>query len=148
MAISIQLVESSAYRLRYLLVNGGSPLGGSVTLPNDGGVSPDLRTDLAGDPSGPLRAIVRARLDGLGTVPPGGLTQAQARAALNSDNTASIGNDLVPRAVTTVTPRSGGAVWAVDIGVDGGGDPVVLISSTALPGEAYLDIHARHSIDL
>lgn len=147
MAITFALVENTPYRLRYLATNSGSPLGGTAQIPNDGGATPDLLTDLATDPSGPLRAIVRARLDGIGTLAAGALSQAQARAAMNSDNTANIGNDYVPRAITTVMPRSGTATWVVDINVDGQGDPVVEVVSTAAAGTAYIDIHARHSID-
>jgi hypothetical protein len=148
MAITFTLVESTPYRLRYLAVNA-SPFGTTATIPNDGGATPDLRTDLANDPSGPLRAIVRAGVDGIGTVAAGALTQAQARAIMNSDNTGSVGNDLVPRAITTVTPRgTTPVVFGVDINVDGQADPVVIVTSSAATGEAYVDIHARHSIDL
>ena len=147
MAITVSLVESTPFRLRYLLVNSGSPLGGSATIPNDAGATPDLRTDLATDPSGPMRAIARAGVDGIGIIAAGALTQAGARAILNSDNTGNVGNDYVPRAVMTLTPRSGAATWAADANVDGGTDPVVDITSSAAAGECYLDIHARHSID-
>lgn len=145
MAVTFVLVENTAYRLRYLATSDSE--GGTGTIPNDGGATPDLRTDLATDPSGPLRAIVRARLDGIGTVVAGPLTQAQARAALNSDNTASIGNDYVPRAILTVKPRTGTGVWSIDANVDGDGDPVVAVTSSGVAGTAYVDIHARHSID-
>lgn len=148
MAITFALIESTAYRLRYLATNSSSPLGGNGVIPNDGGATPDLRTDLATDPSGPLRAIVRARLDGIGTVPAGALTQGQARAIFNSDNTVSVGNDLVPRAIITVMPRSGTATWVIDADVDVQGDPVISITSTVAAGVAVIDFHARHSIDL
>lgn len=148
MSITFALVESTPYRQRYLATNSGSPLGGTAQIPNDGGATPDLTTDLANDPSGPLRAIIRARTFGIGIVAAGALTQAQARAIMNSDNTANVGNDLVPRAITTVMPRSGTATWNVDINVDGQGDPVVEVVSTAAAGTAYVDIWARHSINL
>ncbi len=150
MAVTFALVENTPYRLRYLATSDtqGGIQGGTGTIPNDGGATPDLLTDLANDPSGPLRAIVRARLDGIGTVAAGALTQAQARAALNSDGTVSIGNDLVPRAILRVISRSGSAVWAIDANVDGQGDPVVDVIATAAVGTAYVDIFARHSIDL
>ena len=147
MAITITLVENTPFRLRYLLVNSGSPLGGSATIPNDAGATPDLRTDLANDPSGPMRAIARAGVDGIGVIAAGALTQAGARAILNSDNTGNVGNDYVPRAVMTLTARSGTAVFAVDANVDGDADPIVNITSSAAAGEAYLDIHARHSFN-
>jgi hypothetical protein len=157
MALTAQLVESTANRLRYLLTNA-TPPGTTITIPNDGGASPDLRTDLADDPSGPLRQIIRARLDGIGTNAAGTpLTQAQARDILNSDGSgASLGNNNVPRAICKIqgrTPGTSGAPanWAVDVNVDGDGDPVVVITTQDAgfgDGEAYLDIHVRHSIDL
>lgn len=151
MPLTATLVESTAYRLRYLLTNT-STTGTTITIANDGGATPDLQTDLATDPSGPLRAIVRARIDGIGTVAAGTpLTQAQARDILNSDGSgASVGNNSVPRARLEITPRTGVVNWAVDADVDGQGDPVVTVTTEdGTPGtEAYLDIHVRHSIDL
>ncbi len=146
MGVTFVLVENTSYRLRYLATSDSE--GGTGTIPNDGGASPDLLTDLANDPSGPLRAIVRARLDGIGIVAAGALSQGQARAALNSDNSTNIGNDYVPRAILRVIPRSGVGTWSVDANVDGQGDPVVAVISSAAVGTAYVDIHARHSIDL
>jgi hypothetical protein len=148
MPLTATLVESTANRLRYLLVNA-STTGTTVTIPNDGGATPDLLTDLATDPSGPLRAIVRARLDGIGTHPAGALSQAQARDILNSDGSgASVGNNSVPRARLTLTPRTAAAVgWTADANIDGQGDPVVVITTQdGTPGaSAYLDIWVRHS---
>ena len=145
MAVTVALVESTPFRLRYLATCDGT--GATATIPNDGGATPDLLTDLANDPSGPLRAIVRARLDGIGTVAAGALSQGQARAILNSDNTTSVGNDYVPRAILSVTIRTGAGVWSVDANVDGGGDPVVAVTSSSVAGTAYVDIWARHSFD-
>jgi hypothetical protein len=156
MALTATLVEATAHRLRYLLENT-SPPGTTITIPNDGGPSPDLQSDLATDPSGPLRQIVRARLDGIGTIAAGTpLTQAQARDIMNSDGSgASVGGVTVPRAICTITPRTPGlggvANWGVDVNVDGDGDPVVVVTTQDVgfsEGEAYLDIHVRHSIDL
>lgn len=146
MAVTFALVESTAYRLRYLATCDGT--GATANIPNDGGATPDLLTDLATDPSGPLRKIVRARLDGIGTVAAGALTQAQARAIFNSDNTANVGNDYVPRAILTFTIRTGAAIWSVDANVDGQGDPVIAVTCNSVASTAYIDIHARHSIDL
>jgi hypothetical protein len=150
MAITFQLVESTPYRLRYLATTSATGPDGGI-IPNNGGASPDLQTDLANDPSGPLRACVNARRNGFGFVPAGTpLTQAQARAVLNTDNLkqVTIGNSPVT-AITTrqiVAPTT--AQWAVDIGVDGEGDPVVQVATVAGPGTCYIDIHCRHSIDL
>lgn len=147
MSITFTLVQATSYRMRYLCTNGGSPLGGSATLPNDGGATPDLLTDLAALGPSPLRSIITARTNGIGTIAAGALTQAQARALLMSDNTASVGNNMVPRAITEIIGRTGSAVWSVDANVDGQGDPVLAVTSTAVAGDAYLDIKARHSID-
>lgn len=151
MPLTATLVESTANRLRYLISNS-STTGTTVTIPNDGGATPDLLTDLATDPSGPMRAIIRARLDGIGTHAAGALTQAQARDILNSDGSgASVGNNNVPRARLTITPRTAAAVgWTADANIDGQGDPVVVVTTQdGTPGAAaYLDIWVRHSIDL
>lgn len=150
MALTATLVESTANRLRYL-ITGSTAAGTTVNIPNQGGATPDLRTDLATDPSGPLRAIIFARIDGIGTNEPGTpLTQAQARDILNSDGSgASLGNNSVPRAVLELTARSGTSSWAVDVDVDGDGDPDIDVTiDAAAVAECYLDIHVRHSIDL
>jgi len=154
MALTAALVESTANRLRYLLTNVSPPTT-TVTIPNDGGVTPDLLTDLATDPSGPLRRIIRARVDGIGTIAAGTpLTQAQARDILNDDGTATVGNNNVPRAICTVTGRTVGLnglvpPWAVDVNVDGGGDPVIVVRTLGANysgATAYLDVHVQHSI--
>jgi hypothetical protein len=146
MALTATLVESTGYRLIYLLTNA-STFGTTITIPNDGGATPDLLTDLSTAPSGPLRAIVRARLDGIGTIVAGALSQAQARAILNSDRTTGVGNDNVPVATLNIRARSGTAPFSVDANVDGGGDPVVVVTTTAVASTAYLDIYVRHTYD-
>lgn len=137
MAATAQLVFQGHNLLRYLVT--GDEVGGTVTIPNDGGVSPDLRTDAIG---GPLREIVRASIDGIGTIPPATpLTQAQARAILLADGAAAnVGNAKVPRAKCKMTARNGApAAGSVDANVDGGGDPVVA-ATVAADQLAYLDI--------
>lgn len=146
MAITFALVYASPRHLRYLATNSGSPLGGTQSIPNDGGATPDLLTDINTQASGSLQKIITARTNGIGTVVAGALTQAQARAIMNADATVNVGNALVPRAVTTVSPRSGTATWVIDINVDGQGDPVVAVTSSAAAGDAYVDIQALHSI--
>ncbi len=146
MAITFSLVYASPRHLRYLATNSGSPLGGTQTIPNDAGATPDLQTDIATQASGNLQAIIRARITGIGTVVAGALTQGQARAILMADGTTSVGGVYVPRAVTTVQPRSGTATWVVDANVDGQGDPVVEVTSSAAAGTAYVDIQALHTI--
>jgi hypothetical protein len=144
MALTATLVESTANRLRYLITSS-TAAGTTLTIANA-----TLLTDLATDPSGPMRAIMRASVDGIGTIAAGtALTQAQARDIMNSDGTTSVGNNSVPRAVMTMSGRTGVAAWAVDANVDGGGLPIVnIVISAALVATAYLDIHVRHSTDL
>lgn len=179
--ILFKLVENTPYRLRYLAFQDGvissPPLlsDGFAVIPNDGGPSPDLLTDLANDPVGPLARIVRARLDGLGAVisPPGTpLTQAQARALLLSDDptNATLTNNTVPRAliVSQCSGRSFNPLdpfdpgppqlnwilsslvdFCLDANVDADGDPIVEVrSGLGFPGFAYIDIHERHTYDL
>ena len=135
-AATAQLVSQGHNQLRYLIT--GDEVGGTVTIPNDAGVSPDLRTDAIG---GPLREIVRAAIDGIGTIPPATpLTQAQARAILLADGVAAnVGNEKVPRAKCTITSRTATGSAFVDANVDGQGDPVVA-ATVAADELAYLDI--------
>jgi len=151
MALTATLVEATANRQRYLLENA-SPPGTTVTISHA-----ELLANLATDPSGPLRAIVRARQDGIGTIAAGTpLTQAQARDLLLSDGSgASVGGNAVPRALCKITPRTAGttgvAAWAVDANVDGSGDAVLIVTTNGAgfgDGDAYLDIHVRHSYNL
>jgi len=171
MAITFALVEATPYRLRYLATQDGvisSPpvaADGFNTIPNDGGASPDLRTDAVDGVSGvgvqgpsPARNILRARLDGYGVVGPGALTQAQARALLNShlpEVNLGPGNRLTVRAILRVQGRtSAGAntnnyFWAVDANVDAQGDPVIEVrSAVGVAGTAYVDMIVRHTRDL
>jgi hypothetical protein len=97
--------------------------------------------------AGPLRAIARARLDGIGTIAPGPITQAQARALLLADGaSANIGGVNVPRAKCLITPIDplDSDTWRVDADVDVDGDPVVRINGfvpmSPATRSAYLDI--------
>jgi len=144
MAATATLVFAGNNRLRYLIA--GDEMGGSVTIPNAGGASPDLLTDVL---PGPLRQIVRANLDGIGTIAPGALTQAQARALLLSDGSAAnVGNNRVPRAICRLTDRTIGATPApnvVDANVDMNGAPVITVTMDA-DAVAYLDIELANGI--
>lgn len=140
------LVESSPYRLRYLVTMVNSVAGITADIPNA-----TLRADLAAAIS-PLRPIMFANTNGFGTIPPGPLTDAQVKDILNSDGSgASAGNDSLTRAVIDIIPRDGENAWVVDA-VAVGGAPTVRVAVTAIVGvgmsHAYIDIHARHSIDL
>lgn len=126
-----------ANRLQYLLT--ADAMGGAVTIPNDGGVSPDLQTDTAAS-GGILRQMILARLNGYGAVAAGALTQAQARAIFTGQATAAIGNAMIPRAKTSIIDTTGATEWIVDWNVDGAGDPVVVATATAAAGTALLVI--------
>ena len=65
MAVTAALVHASANKLRYLLTQDGAA-GTTVTIANDAGATPDLQTDASLDP---LRAVMRARLDGIDLLP-------------------------------------------------------------------------------
>jgi hypothetical protein len=154
MALTAALVESTPYRLRYLLTQDGavtSPtdpdVDALVTIPNDIGGTPDLATDAS---PGPLDQVINVRRNGYGPFAAGAITQAQARALMNSDDAANVlGNDLTGRCVCEVTGRTGRLSWAVDVDVDLQGDPEINVRSTAgVAGTGYLDIHFRHTYDL
>jgi hypothetical protein len=162
MAITVTLVDATPYRLRYLCEQDGAP-GEAVSIPNDGFASPDLRTDIlavGGDADSggvPLQALIRARLDGIGVIPPGALTLAQARALFNSEDAAGLvlTNLLQLRAKVDIIPRTnstggdGIINWSYAINVDFSGDPVIDIRSEAgVQASAILDFHLRHTYDL
>ena len=163
MAITFSLVERTPYRLRYLCSQDGvvnSPpqaADGFNTIPNAGGVTPDLRTDAlagcteAGADHTALLKIMRIRLDGLGFIAAGAIVQARARALLLSDDNAQVTltNLNMPRCFCEITPRTGTICWTVDANVDGEGDPVVEVrSEVGVVATAYLDINLRWSFDL
>jgi hypothetical protein len=149
MPISFTVVESTPYRMIVLVrstsTGGEFPvIGGTGVLGNAA-----MQARLADDPSGPLRAILRARTDGIGTVVAGTpLNQAQSRCILQSDNSTSVGNDNVPHAVLALHQTAGAGIWSADADVDVSGDPVISVTSDAVVGTCYLDIHVRHSKDL
>lgn len=174
MAITAVLVEASAYLLKYLLtqdgVSAGSPfVDSTLLLPNNGGATPDLRTDAltgaAAEGASNLLRIMRARIDGFGPIAAGPLTQAQARALLNSDDAtnAVLTNRNIMSCRLHVYPRSQGAAgagvggqsgapvtWLCDASVDVSGDPIVGVTTARRPPQAstaYLEIKLRHSYD-
>ncbi|UCC72054.1 MAG: hypothetical protein JSV86_17050 [Gemmatimonadota bacterium] len=157
MALTAALVESTPYRLRYLITSDGvvtSPsdpdVDALIVIPNDGGGTPDLQTDAS---PGPLDQIINVRANGYGPIPAGAITQAQARALLASeDNVVApvvLTNDLVGRAVCEVTGRTGRLSWSCDANIDGQGDPTIEVRCTAgVVGTGYLDVYFRHTYDL
>lgn len=152
-SVTLALVDSTPYRLRYLMTATGQP--GFTTLPNALGVTPDLRTDAQ---AGALSSVGSGAplLEVLGIAV---ADQAGARRLLLGDVVASAA-PLLPgglHARAKITPRNRGGLvgWAVD--ADEGaaaGDPAsagfgvyVIDPPTNAAGgeEAYLDIHLSHS---
>ncbi len=152
MGISSTLVEVGANRLRYLIVFAGE---GSQAVPDfttTGAASPDLLTDSI---YGPIKQIANAFVNGLGLLPAGAMTQAQARAMWMADSSdAILGNNKIARAIPRLTYRSqfGGTapVLTVDATVDGAGHPVIRVTSNVsnLGFSAYLDIQTQGEIGL
>jgi hypothetical protein len=163
MTITAALLSATPLRLLYQLTRD-TGVGSTFNLPNAGGVSPDLRTDaLAGATGGPMSgaggspmlAIMRARLDGFGPLPAAALTQAQARALLQSDDPTRVVlvSRYIGRCVCRITSRGATAAadmntqWLVDANVDGDGDPILNIGAETggVTAEiAILEIIFRH----
>jgi hypothetical protein len=162
MTITVGLIQASPHKLRYLCTSDGtSP--DTVTIANDGGGTPDLLTDIEsvgvvpGVSGIPLRAPIRARLDGFSNLPAGTvLNQAQARAILLSDDGPGgpliVDGPLIVRTYCYIDPRSFGVTntfWAVDVDVDGQGDPVVVVTLVGADSgdTAIVEIVTLHSTE-
>ena len=157
---SVTLVLSTPYRLRYLITTDNAAGASVTTLPSQGGLTPDLLTDLAdtsnnpGGLAGPLRPIINSGEAGLGPVvaSAAALTVAQARAFFNSDDAAGavLTNSNVLRAQLSVTPREGTSSWLVDAAAGAGATPqrngriTVTCNAAAAPtaASAYVTITA------
>ncbi len=134
MSVTALLVYQGHNNLRYKITAASS--GGSVTIPNVGGTTPDLQTDAL---AGGLRSIALAGADGIGTIAAGALNQADARDILLADDSgASVGNSKAPRARCIVAPRTQ-LEASVDVDVDGDANPTITVTLSAV-GVAYLDI--------
>jgi hypothetical protein len=132
------LVYQGHNNLRYKITTEGGRTapGGTVTIPSTGGATPDLQTDAL---AGPIHEIARAGVDGIGTVAPLALTQAECRDILVADDTgASVGSRQAPRARLQLAPRSA-AGFSVDVNVDGSANPEIIITGTE-DGVTYLDV--------
>jgi hypothetical protein len=133
----ITLVQQAHNMLRYLIEYDGSTLIPFLTTTNAG--SPDILTDAI---AGPILKCAQAFTNGIGILPPGPLTQAQARAIWISDNPSLAYGTVLngPRCTLRMQNRLNAlTAWAVDVNVDGGGHPYVLITADAA-GKAYLEI--------
>ena len=137
----ITLVEQSHNTLRYLVEFDGSTSIPFITT--TGAASPDLLTDAL---AGPILQCAQAFTNGLGILPPGPLTQAQARAIWLSDNPGLVYASVNgPRCTVRVLPRLNTlATWTLDADVDVGGHPYLLIAANAA-GKAYLEIRMEEA---
>lgn len=146
MAVTAALVGAGHNHLRYLITDDGEG-GTAVTITTTGAASPDLLTDAL---YGPIAECADAFTDGLGILPPGVLTQAQARAIWLADNSDTVlGNGKVPRCLADLTVRSGAVPWTVDANVDGGGHPTLVIThGSSSAGTAYVDVETQGPIGL
>ena len=139
------LVGQFKNHLRYLITkgNGGTPTDTSVTIPCSGGPSPDLITDSL---AGPIKTIAKVVTQGLGNIPPGAVTQDQARAMWFSDGSTNIGGPAVPRAVCRLTTLTGATAPQVDADQVAGSPVVVVRISDAGIASCYLDIQVFGTI--
>lgn len=138
----ILLVQQAHNTLRYLVEYDGSTLIPHLTT--TGADTPDILTDAI---AGPILKCAQAFANGLGVLAPGPLTQAQARAIWLSDNPALAYGGVLngPRCTMRMMPRLNALTsWAVDVNVDEGGHPYVLITSDAA-GKAYLEIRMEEA---
>ena len=140
MPVTAALVGQFNNHLRYLVTSDAS--GGTLTIAAAGAATPDLRTDSL---AGPIKAIANVQATGLGTVPAGAITQAQARAFLLSDDSTPVGNSDVPRTVASFTPRSGLTVWFMDAN-QSAGNPALVITASAVVGTCYVDLQVPGAI--
>ncbi len=150
MTVTATLVEQGNNRLRYLIsFSGEAPNGLKITTL--GAASPDLLTDSL---YGPLKQIANAFANGLGILPAGAFTTAQARAMWLADSSDTIlGNNKVPRVLPRVCWRTGTTTWGIDADVDINGKPFVSVTATngaagGNSGTAYLDIETQGEIGL
>jgi hypothetical protein len=155
MAVTATLVNASANRLRYQIVNDGAG-GASVTITTTGAATPDILTDSV---QGPIKKLAKAFTDGYARFAAGALNQSQSRNLWLSDDEALpsslvvAGNNLIPTARCRLSIQNGADVagWAVDANVDGGGHPTIVVSVYTLineadPSDVFLDIEIPEAI--
>jgi hypothetical protein len=156
--ITIELVDTTPYRLRYLLTLTGQSAG-AVVLPNAAGASPDLRTDaLSAAERGVFGIpVLKAMQVPLDTSPGAPAAAVQARNLLLEG---PIHVQITPRRgnPVLVPPGPGVVEWAIDANEGAAaGDPasagyfVYVLESSAAQGvegqTAYLDIKLRRTKD-
>jgi hypothetical protein len=151
MGVLFTLVSVGADHLDYLFESfdsgGEFPIWGGTSVLTWASIQTDAGVNTLPGPTvvnGAFRQVVFADVEGIGTVAAGaGLTQAQARAVYLLDASgASIGNDSVPRALTTLCPRDAASRWSLD--ATSAGITVTAANTTA--SAAYLRIQLVHSL--
>lgn len=153
MALTATLAWVDSNSLVYRIVNAAT-LGTTVTITASGAATPDLVTDGAstafGKPvSAALRRVVRAGLDGIGSVAAGALTQANARALLLEDGLIGTSSGVTtPNARMSLVNRAtaGNDQMQVDANVDGSGRPTIVITCAAVACTYYLHVDLNHSL--
>ena len=142
------LVERGFNRLRYL-INSALAVPSTLTFTTlgPGGPGPDL---LADSQRGPVKQCASAVTAGLGILPAGAKTQAQARAIWLADNSDTVlGNSKVPRCLCLLTQRDQfSSAWSIDASVDGSGNPQVVVTNNSNTGNAYLDVTTQGTIGI
>lgn len=145
MSIIATLVEQGHNRLRYLLTCNTTGVT-TLTITTTGAATPDLVTDSV---YGPIQECADAFTDGIGILPAGAKTQAQARAIWLDDGADTVlGNGKVPRCVAKIVRRSQTVDWTVDANVDGSGTPTIVVTVDGTSLGAYLDIESQGAIGL
>ncbi len=150
-AMTINLVEKGANRLRYLVSSLLADVTASINLTTtNAGAGFDMLSDA---PYGPVRQCANAFNSGLGILAAGAKTTAQARAIWLADNSDTVlGNSKVPRCIVALTFRDPAGVstkgWTVDADVDASGHPFIIITNNAITGDAYLDVYTQGEIGI
>jgi len=149
--ITIQLVDATPYRLRYLLSDGGNGIQVILTNIGPAQATPDLR----GDATRAAAANNLATTPLLDLVSLAVVNQAEARHVMaGHDAPATPAAANIIRAHMKIVPNMGTGNWIVDTdeGAAAGNAPsagfaVVLIASGGqAAATAYLDIHATHTM--
>jgi hypothetical protein len=141
-SLSVTLVENTPYSLLYKIEQAASSQpDSSITIPNAGGLTPDLLTDSLNGTA--LRTLIDFARDH------GAMAQPAARARLLGDGAPGGPGGAFgqPRAHCTITGRDGIGGWGVDADVDVDGNPVITVFAGPDPGIAYLRVKYQHSQD-
>lgn len=165
MAITFQLVEATPDRLMYLATQDGvissPPVAGdgTGTIPNAGGVSPDLQTDALGVASAalpdfgvsgiPILALVDGNRNGYGPFPqPPGLPNPTDLFTPNNVGVNAFGV-LLAVAFLDIRPRTGTIAWSVvSPGLGADTNPTIRVDSdVGTPATAYVELKLITSLD-